>query len=159
MIVYTIIVNIEMINMENIITLDNMQQHPDALIKDITDLEKASKDSYDAISLTSGYLSIFLYSPDSSPRGINYIYRIIFELDENQQQNEEQVKKDAILLEDNIRQKFSLHAYSFIEDGKLNIDVWKQYDSITEEEYNNLTIGEVTNEVHQAVEIIKNHRL
>lgn len=144
--------------MNHTVTVDNMKHHPNARIKDIVDLEKASRNSNDEQSWTSGHFSISTYDSDTPPRWLYYIYRTSFDVDTSQR-DEQQLREYALLIEDDIRQQFPLQAYSFIENGKLNIDVWKRYDDLTEEEYDDLTISDVTHDVHEAVNIIKNHQL
>ena len=144
--------------MKHTVTVDNMEHYPNARIKDIVDLEKASRNSNDEQSWTSGHFTISTHDSGTSPRWLYYIYRTAFDVDTSQR-DEHQLRKYALFIEDDIRQQFPLQAYSFIENGKLNIDVWKRYDDLTEEEYDDLTIGDVTHDVHEAVKIIKNHQL
>ena len=144
--------------MNHTVTVDNMKHYPNARIKDIVDLEKASRNSNDEQSWTSGHFSISTHDSGTSPRWLYYIYRTAFDVDTSQR-DEQQLRKYALFIEDDIRQQFPLQAYSFIENGKLNIDVWKSYDDLTEEEYDELTIGNVIHDVHEAVNIIKNHQL
>jgi len=144
--------------MNHTVTVDNMKNYPNARIKDIVDLEKASRNSNDEQSWTSGHFSISTHDSGTTPRWLYYIYRTAFDVDTSQR-DEQQLRKYALFIEDDIRQQFPLQAYSFIENGKLNIDVWKSYDDLTEEEYDELTIGNVIHDVHEAVNIIKNHQL
>ena len=144
--------------MKHTVTVDNMKNYPNARIKDIVDLEKASRNPNDEQSWTSGHFSISTYENSLPPRWLYYIYRTLFDVNTSQR-DEQQLRKYALLIEDDIRRQFPLQAYSFIENGKLNIDVWKSYDDLTEEEYDDLTISDVTHDVHEAVKIIKNHQL
>lgn len=144
--------------MNHTVTVDNMKHYPNARIKDIIDLEKAFRNSNDEQSWTSGHFSISTHDSGTSPRWLYYIYRTAFDVNTSQR-DEQQLRKYALPIEDDIRRQFPLHAYSFIENGKLNIDVWKSYDDLTEEEYDDLTIGDVIHDVHEAVNIIKNHQL
>lgn len=144
--------------MNHTVTVDNMKNYPNARIKDIVDLEKASRNTNDEQSWTSGHFSISTHDSGTTPRWLYYIYRTAFDVDTSQR-DEQQLRKYSLLIEDDIRQQFPLQAYSFIENGKLNIDVWKSYDDLTEEEYDDLTIGNVIHDVYEAVNIIKNHQL
>ena len=144
--------------MNHTVTVDNMKNYPNARIKDIVDLEKASRNSNDEQSWTSGHFSISTHDSGTTPRWLYYIYRTAFDVDTSQR-DEQQLRKYALFIEDDIRQQFPLQAYSFIENGKLNIDVWKSYDDLTEEEYDDLTISDVTHDVHEPIKIIKNHQL
>lgn len=54
--------------MNHTVTVDNMKHYPNARIKDIVDLEKASRNSNDEQSWTSGHFSISTYDSGTPPR-------------------------------------------------------------------------------------------